>query len=73
MITLDSKFVQEQKIKKCSVHGTVAAALTLNHGKPDRVYKTWESTWPVVEDLQSMPFTWSLEHQNQLPQAVRGL
>lgn len=73
MITLDSKFVQEQKIKNCSVHGTVAAALALNHENPERVYKPWDSVWPTMEDLQSMPFTWSTKEQDHLPPAIKGL
>ncbi|QDS71218.1 hypothetical protein FKW77_010391 [Venturia effusa] len=75
LITLDSRLVQvhERKIKDCSVHGSVAAALTLNHGKPERVYKAWESVWPTMEDLQPMPFTWSPNQQDHLPPAVQAL
>ncbi|TID26320.1 set domain-containing protein [Venturia nashicola] len=73
LITLDSKFVQENKFKDCSVHGTVAASLVLNHGNSERVYKAWESVWPTVADLQSMPFTWSSKQQDHLPPPVQVL
>jgi hypothetical protein len=72
LITLDTMFVHEQKIKNCSVHGTVAAALTLNHDNLDRPYKAWESVWPTMDDFKSMPFTWPQETQNHLPDAVKG-
>ncbi len=60
-----------------TVHGTLAAALTLNSTVPDgcgREYVAWEATWPTPDNVSlSMPIFWASKWQRLLPPHARGL
>lgn len=59
---------------KVSVYGTVAAALTVNHGNEERWYAPWQEVWPSVEDLEkSMPLCWGEDLRKLLPPAAKGM
>jgi len=57
-----------------TVHGTIAAALTVLSDDPERHYKPWESVWPSKSDFEeSTPICWAESIQEQLPPATRAL
>jgi hypothetical protein len=63
--------------KDVTVHGTLAAALTLNSSLADgkgREFPEWEATWPSPSDIAfGMPFFWEKKWQELLPPNARGL
>jgi hypothetical protein len=74
-ITHDSDFVRQAGLaSKCTVYGTVAAALTLEHEKPDRWYAPWQATWPSPTELETiMPLCWSTSEQDWLPHSAKTI
>jgi hypothetical protein len=71
----DSAFVREAGIpSKVSIHGTVAAALTLKHEDEERWYKSWQDVWPTMEDFEmGMPLCWNEEARGLLTPAAEGI
>lgn len=73
-MTIDSPISKAAGIsKEVTVHGTLAAALTLNHDSPERRYELWEATWPSMDDFDSsLPLAWTPELREFLPEAAQG-
>jgi hypothetical protein len=72
MITAKTDFVKNAKnqgLRDGTVHGLVAAALTLQHKAVDKRYTPWEEVWPpICELVVSMPMLWCEAWQDLLPQ-----
>jgi hypothetical protein len=78
LVTIDSEIAQGSAFPQdLSVHGTLAAALTLNSALLEgygRKFVEWEATWPSPVDVSSdMPIFWERKLQRLLPPHARGL
>lgn len=73
LITITSSFVKALKLPKdCTVHGKLAAALTMLHRDEDKWYQAWEKTWPSQEDMRSLPLMWDNSVTTLLPEPAKG-
>jgi hypothetical protein len=77
-LTIDSEIARDSALPQgMTVHGTLAAALTLNSTLLEgfgREYVAWEATWPSPDDVSfSMPMFWARKWQRLLPPHARGL
>jgi hypothetical protein len=74
LITIHSKAVQKYQFPRdCSVHGRLAAFLTLENAAADKEHRAWQETWPSEEEFDEiMPFRWRTKLQEYLMPPARG-
>lgn len=69
LLTIESKHVKDVRLpKEATVHGRLAAYLTLTSAKGDAPHRIWESVWPKKEEFEAiMPMNWEELQKELLP------
>lgn len=75
LISIDSKPIRNRNFPKgFSIHGRLAAHLTLIHSDEESSHKPWQDIWPSEEDFKTiLPFNWPDNLQSLLPVAAQDL
>ncbi|KAK7731359.1 hypothetical protein SLS57_001298 [Botryosphaeria dothidea] len=75
LLTIESKHVKDVRLpKEATVHGRLAAYLTLTSAKGDAPHRIWESVWPKKEEFEAiMPMNWEELQKELLPAHAKSL
>lgn len=69
LLTTETKHFKDVSLpQEATVHGRLAAYLTLMGGKAEAPYPTWQAVWPTKEEFDAiMPMNWEDRQKELLP------
>ncbi|KAF2089992.1 SET domain-containing protein [Saccharata proteae CBS 121410] len=75
LLTIQTSSVKQQSLPHdCTVHGLLAAYLTLQDGREDAPHRTWQAVWPKREEFDEiMPMRWEDQEKDLLTPYAREM